>query len=254
MILTVDIGNTNIKLGGFTDGELVFTACFSCEKSYTSDQYEYVFTQIFSQKNISPKEIECSIISSVVPPVSDTVKKALKILTSKKVLTLCTGIKTGLFIKMENPSRLGSDFVCAAVGAMQITKAPCVVFDLGTAISVTAIDSSKALIGTAILPGLSSSVRSLWQNTAQLPMISLEQNTPLLGKNTQDSMRAGSLYGTACAIDGLFARYRQLLSDETQLILTGKDAHLVSKYCLSDFILDENLNLKGLYKICLKNM
>lgn len=254
MILTVDIGNTNIKLGGFKDDKLIFTSSVACEKRFTADQYACVFSQIFSQKGVSENSVECSIISSVVPPVADTVKSALKKITSKKVLTVCTGTKTGLFIKMENPSRLGSDFVCAAVGALQKVEAPCVVFDFGTAVTVTAIDSSKALIGTAIMPGVSSSVQSLWQNTAQLPMISLHQDANLLGKNTQDSMRAGALYGAGCAVDGLYRRYRKLLGDETKLILTGGDAHLISKYCESDFILDDHLILRGLYKICLKNL
>ncbi len=255
MILAVDIGNTNIKLGGFEDDKLVFSVCVASNNRLTSDQYCVLFSDILSSKGVICSEIKSCAISSVVPPLTDTVKSALKSLTGKKVLTVCTGTKTGLFIKMENPSRLGSDFVCTAVGAMETVTPPCVVFDLGTAVTVTAVDSSKALVGTAIMPGVSSSVRALWQNTAQLPLISLEALDVLpLGKNTQDSMRAGTLYGAACAVDGMFKRFCSILGDETKLILTGGDARLISKYCESEFILDEHIILKGLRKICLKNL
>lgn len=253
MVLTVDVGNTNIKLGGFEEEQLIFSAAIATQTQYTADDYACSLLRVFDLYQVLPAQVQGVILSSVVPPLLPVLKQALKRLIHRRVLTVGPGMKTGLFVRMENPGRLGSDFVCAAVGAAQFVKPPCVVFDLGTATTVTALDTSGALVGTAILPGMSISLQALSKQTAQLPLISPDRADSPLGKTTEEAMKAGILYGTACMIDGLYQRYRALLGDGTSLLLTGGNAPLILPYCQTSPRYEKDLILVGLRRIYEKN-
>ncbi len=254
MVLTIDIGNTNIVLGSFQGGKLTHTSRLFTDAARTADQYAIELRNIFSLSDLQKSEVEGCIISSVVPRLSTTMKHAVERYVGCEVLTVSAGIKTGLNIKAENPAGVGADFVCAAVAAGERYPLPCVVADLGTATKLFALDETGAFIGGVILPGVMISLEALAARTAQLPAIGLEGERPsIITTNTTESMRAGLLYGTASMLDGLFTRFAEALNQPASYVATGGIAHLVVGYCKETVHLDDNLVLDGLYRIFTRN-
>lgn len=254
MILTVDVGNTNIVLGGFENDKLKFTSRVATEASKMEDQYAIEFADILQLYGYKPSHFDGAIISTVVPPLIPVLKSAIVKLLKCKVIVVGPGIKTGLNIKIENPAILGSDLVCAAVGALKRYAPPLIIFDLGTATTITAIDKTGALLGGSILPGVKVSLHALSSATAQLPHISteLEGNT-VIGANTIDSMKSGIVLGTASMMDGMIDRYRDVLGENATVLVTGGLAPSIASHCRRELIVEDNLISDGLYIIYKKN-
>ncbi len=158
MILTVDAGNTNIVLGGFENDKLLFLSRIATQTAFMPDEYAVKFSEILALYGHSASDIEGAAVSSVVTPLTPAFKSALRKLTDKKIVTVGPGIKTGVNIKIDDPAALGADLVCGAVGAMEKYDPPCVIFDLGTATTISAIDRSRFFLGGSIIPGVKISL------------------------------------------------------------------------------------------------
>ncbi|MGN0689156.1 MAG: type III pantothenate kinase, partial [Oscillospiraceae bacterium] len=192
--------------------------------------------------------------STVVPPLMPVLKDAIKKLLKCKVLVVSSGIKTGLNIKIDDPAILGADLVCGAVGAMAKYPLPLIIFDMGTATTISAIDRNGCFLGGTIFPGVKVSLRALSSVAAQLPDINTELNgMSVIGKNSIDSMKSGIVFGTASMIDGMIERYKAELGDDATVIATGGIAPSIVMHCKSDIIVDENLLTDGLLIIYKKN-
>lgn len=174
MILAIDIGNTNIVLGCMEHDRILVEARMATDLLKTSDQYCVELKNLLNLYEIDPKSVEGVIISSVVPPVLNSCKTAVRKLTGKTPMIVGPGIKTGLNIQMENPAQIGSDLIVAAVAALSRFKPPLIIVDMGTATTMTAIDKNGTYVGGCISPGPKLSAESLSTRTAQLPAISLE--------------------------------------------------------------------------------
>ncbi len=252
MILAVDIGNTNIVIGGFEQDKLKFVSRISTDKKLMKDQYKVQFNQILQLYGHDKSEFTGAIISSVVPPLLPTVKGAVAELLKCEVTTVSPGTKTGLNIKIDNPAVLGSDLVCAAVGAIKNYEYPCIIVDLGTATKFSAIDKNASFIGASILPGISISLDALSEKTAQLPHINFSDTSVVIGKNTVESMKSGIVFGTASMIDGMIDRFIKEMG-ECSVVATGGFAKSIIPYCSHDIKVDEDLILLGLYEIYRKS-
>ena len=246
MILTIDIGNSNIVLGGVRDDEIVFEARLRTEATKTSDQYCVDLKILLDVYGVRPEEIEGSIISSVVPQVLNSFQTAIKKLTGKTSLVVGPGIKTGLDIRLENPGQTGADLVVADVAALREHKPPLIVIDMGTATTISVLDQSGAHIGGCIIPGVRISMDALTNNTALLPGLQLDQPKRAIGRNTIDAMRSGIMMGTACMLDGMVERMEQELGYKTTVIATGGIAKFIVPLCKTPMIYDKNLLIKGL--------
>lgn len=253
MLLAIDIGNTNITLGGFEDKVLTFTARMATDTTMTSDQYASQFKNILSLYNQDYTKIDDCIVSSVVPSVGSAICRAVSLLCDIVPLSLGPGVKTGLNIKIDNPAQLGADLVAGAVGAIAEYTLPCIVIDMGTASTVSVIDSKGAFIGGAIAAGVRLTLKALCENTAQLPSIDLSAPHSVIGTNTVDCMRSGLIYGTAAMIDGLIDRIADELGDEPTVVATGGLSKEVIEHCSNNIIYNENLLLEGLREIYEKN-
>ena len=246
MILTIDIGNSNIVLGGVKDDEIVFEARLRTEATKTSDQYCVDLKILLDVYGVHPEDIEGSIISSVVPQVLNSFQTAIKKLTGKTSLVVGPGIKTGLDIRLENPGQTGADLVVADVAALREHKPPLIVIDMGTATTISVIDQSGAHIGGCIIPGVRISMDALTDKTALLPGLQLDQPKKAIGRNTIDAMRSGIMMGTACMLDGMVERMEQELGCKTTVIATGGIAKFIVPLCKTPMIYDKNLLIKGL--------
>jgi len=245
MILAIDIGNTNIVIGCFEGEKIVFTERLSTKHTATELEYAVSFKNVLEIYGIKTNEIDGGIISSVVPSLTNIIKRAIGKLTKNKILSVGPGLKTGLNIKMDNPAAVGADLVVGAVAAINEYKAPMIFFDMGTATTISAIDKDKNYIGTVIIPGLEVSLNSLVGGTSQLPKISLEAPEKVLATNTVDSMKSGILYSTASYIDGMIDRIAEEMGEIKTVVATGGLASTVIPLCKKNIILDDELLLKG---------
>ena len=253
MILTVDIGNTNIVIGCFEGKRLCFLERFETNQRWASLEYGVIFRETFSLYGMDASAVEGGIISSVVPSVTDTVKMAAERFTGSRFLAVGPGIKTGLKLAVDNPAQQGSDLVVAAVAAVHDYPVPQILIDMGTATTVSVIDKSGAFIGKMILPGVMVSLDALSSRAAQLPKVSLDPPKKLIGSNTVDSMKSGILYGSAGALDGLIDRIQEELGEPCTLIATGGLARVIVPLCRNRILLDEELLLRGLLLLYEKN-
>lgn len=246
MILTIDIGNSNIVLGGVREDEIVFEARLRTEVTKTSDQYCVDLKILLDVYGIRPEEIEGSIISSVVPQVLNSFQTAVKKLTGKTSMVVGPGLKTGLDIRLENPAQTGADLVVADVAALREHKPPLIVIDMGTATTMSVLDQNGAHIGGCIIPGVRISLDALTERTALLPGLQLDQPKRAIGRNTIDAMRSGIMMGTACMLDGMVERMEQELGCKTTVIVTGGIAKFIVPLCKTPMIYDKDLLIKGL--------
>ncbi len=253
MILAIDIGNTNIVLGGIEDEAILFEARMATDLIKTSDQYCAELKTMLALFEVDLSAVEGCIISSVVPPVLNSFRTALRKLTGKNSLVVGPGIKTGLNIRMDQPSEVGSDLIVAAVAGIAQYGAPLLLVDMGTATTITAVDKSGAFVGGCICPGLKISMEALTGRTAQLPGISLEEPRSAIGKNTRDCMRSGIMYGTAAMLDGLLDRMCEELDGEPTIVATGGLSRFVVPLCRREIVYDRSLMLKGLKLLYRRN-
>lgn len=254
MILAVDIGNTNIVLGCFEGKEIRFEARMATDLIKTSDQYCAELKAMLGLFDVLPEQIDGSIVSSVVPPVLNSFRTAIRKLTGKSCLVVGPGIKTGLNIRMDNPAEVGSDLIVAAVAAVAQYGAPLLLVDMGTATTITAIDESGAFVGGCICPGVKISMEALTGKTAQLPGISLDEPQHAIGKNTRDCMRSGIMLGAAAMLDGLLDRMETELGCKAKVVATGGISKFVIPLCRRELIYDRSLMLRGLQILYLRNL
>lgn len=253
MVLCIDIGNSNIVLGGFEEDKLIFVSRVSTDISKTSDEYAITILSVLSLRGIDRNTVDGCIISSVVPVLNPIIKGAVKASFGIDSLLVGPGIKTGLGIHCDNPASVGSDIICACVAANNIYTSPCLVIDMGTATKMSVIDQSGTFIGVSIIPGVTMGLKALSEGTAQLPQVSLEAPGSIIGKNTADSMKSGVVFGNAALIDGMIERFREETGLPLKIIATGGLSATITKYCKHDITLDENMVLKGLNIIYKKN-
>ena len=246
MILAIDIGNSNIVIGGVEGEKILFEARLRTEATKTSDEYCVDLLTILDVYSLRREEIEGAIVASVVPQVLNSVQTAVRKLTGKVPLVVGPGLKTGLNIQIENPAQTGADLVVGSVAALRAHKAPLIIIDMGTATTIIVLNEKGALIGGAIAPGVKISLDALTDRTALLPGLQLDQPQRVIGRNTIDCMRSGIMMGNACMLDGMIDRMEEELGQKTTVIATGGIAKFVVPLCSREIVYDKDLLLKGL--------
>ncbi len=253
MLLTIDIGNTNITLGAYNSNILMLTARLATDTRKTDDQYAIEIKDVLSLYKINSDEIEDCIISSVVPSVGKNISQAVSKLCQIVPLMLGPGVKTGLNIKIDNPAQLGADLVAGAVGAIDSYTMPCVVIDMGTASTISVLDRNGAFLGGVISAGVRLTLRALTENTALLSSIPIEAPKSVIGTNTTECMQSGLVYGTAAMLDGILEQITKELGEKPTVVATGGLSKEIITHCKNNIIYNENLLLEGLRVIYEKN-
>lgn len=255
MILTVNIGNTHITVGGYEHDRLQFCGRLHSDAAATTDEYAIRLHSLLALHGASPAQIEGGILGSVVPALSGRVLAALRMLCNVRILTVGPGLKSGIKLRLDNPAQLGAELLCGAVAALSECTGPLAVISADTAISMMAVNAKQELVGGVILPGPQMSLAALVQNTAQLPQIDLAAGTPasILGKSTSACLQNGFVLGTASQLDGLAARFCAELSPQTAFYATGNLPRAIRDACRTPIRYRETLITDGLYRIWQKN-
>lgn len=254
MVLAVDIGNTNIVVGGFEGDKILFRERVSTNPLSTDLEYATAFRMALHMHDYNSSQLTGAIISSVVPSVTNTVKRAIEKYAGVKVMIVGPGIKTGLSILIDNPAQLGSDLVVDAVAGIKEYNVPQIIIDMGTATTLSVVDKNRNYLGGMIMTGMAVSTDALTSRTSQLPKVAFEVPKKVIGRNTVDCMKSGIMYSNACALDGLIERIEEELGEKCTVIATGGLAGVVTPLCKNKIILDDDLLLKGLMIIYNKNV
>ena len=254
MILTLDIGNTNIKTALFEGMEMVQYWRVSTDRNMSSDEYGILLMNLFAHKHISPEQVDGIMISSVVPQINFTIEHMCRTYFKQEPRIIGPGIKTGINIKYENPRELGSDRIANAVAAYELYGGPCITIDFGTATSFGVISEKGEFLGGAICPGLKLAAEALTERAAKLPRFELVKPESVIGRNTVTNMQAGIVYGYIGQINYLIDRMKKELgAPNAKVIATGGLAVLVAGESNVIDVMDGLLTLKGLCLIHRKN-
>lgn len=255
MVLTINIGNTNLTLGGYEPDGQRFSGRLHADPQATAEEYAIRIRDLLALYGCAPAQIEGAILGSVAPMLTGRVLEALRLLTPARVLTVGPGLKSGLKLRLDNPAQLGAELLCGMVAALDESAGPVVVIHADTAITMMAANRSNELVGGVILPGPQLALRSLVQNTAQLPQVDLGKKTPasVLGANTAACLESGMILGTASLLDGMAGRFRAELGEETVFYATGSLPKAILAACATPLRYRESLVPDGLYLIWKKN-
>ena len=254
MILTLDIGNTNIKTALFDGMEMKHYWRLSTNRNRTSDEYGMAMMNLLNHCGVDRGEVEGIMMSSVVPQINFTIEHMCRSYFGMEPMKIEPGVRTGINIKYENPRELGSDRIANAVAAYELYGGPCITIDFGTATSFGAISARGEFLGGAICPGLKLAADALTERTAKLPRFELVKPENVIGRNTVANMQAGIVYGYIGQIKYLVNRMKQEMGVEgIRVIATGGLAVLVAGESSVIDVMDGLLTLKGLRIIYEKN-
>lgn len=255
MLLTIDIGNTNITLGMFKGDKLCFVSRLATQRVRTRDEYAFEMLNMFNLNSLDPKQCKAAIISSVVPEITRDIGSAVKLTTGCTPKYIDQNIRTDLKIATQIPGQLGADMVVGSVAAIDKYPLPCLVIDLGTANKMFVIDNSGTFLGCTISAGIGLSLNALSSGASQLPAINIKAPEKTIGTETVSCMQSGTVYGTACMIDGMIERFEKELGYSfSSIIATGGYAKPIVKHCKREILYDDNLLLDGLKSIYYKNI
>ena len=249
MILTIEIGNSTITLGGVEGNDIRFECRINTDRVTTSDTYCIDLKTLLEIYGVELEKIEGVIIASVVPQVLNSVRTAIRKLLGKEPLVVGPGLKTGLDIRLENPGQMGADLVAADVAALSEHKPPLIVIDMGTATTMTVLDPNGAHLGGCVCPGVKISLEALTGQTSLLPGIQLDSPKQALGRNTADAMRSGIMFGTAAMLDGMIDRFQAETGWDFTIVATGGLARHIVPLCRHGILYDRHLIIKGLAKL-----
>lgn len=249
MVLAVDIGNSNICIGGLAGEahrQVLFTTRMVTRPRCTADEYAAELKFLLTRMGVERSACEGVIVCSVVPSLTTSLADACCRLTGKNALIVSCDLDTGLTFRVDEPGRVGRDRIADAAAAAALYPLPCMTVDLGTATTYNVLSAKREFLGGFIVPGVQTSLRAISAGTAQLPPIAPEPPSDLIGRNTVEALNNGAMFGTAAMLDGLAQRVEAQLGAPLTVVATGGLAPYITPCCRREIIYDADLLFKGL--------
>jgi type III pantothenate kinase len=253
MLLVVDVGNTQTHFGTFDGQELVEHWRFATVRQSTADELGAALRNLLILRGLNFAALDASIVSSTVPQLRAQWTEMASRYLGHEMVVVGPGVRTGMPLRYDNPREIGPDRLVNAVAAHARMDGPCVVVDFGTAVTYDVVSAEGEYLGGIIFPGVEISLEALTERAAALPKIDLTPPRVLIGKSTVDAIRSGVIYGYAAQVDGIVARLRGELGEETDAIATGGLAASIVPYCQGLHKIDDLLTLTGLRLIWERN-
>jgi type III pantothenate kinase len=246
MLLALDAGNTNVTVGIFRDGILLDHRRLRTVREQTSDEWGILLMSLLRYASLDPAQVQGIIVSSVVPPLNSALAEMSRRYFGMDAMFVTSQTDTGLTILYDNPYEVGADRIVNGVAALAKYGGPCVIVDLGTAITFDALSANAEYLGGIIAAGIGISAEALFSRTARLPLVDFRRPKRVIGTNTVASMQSGLYYGAIGAIDGMIERLVEELGPDTTAVATGGHAALIAPGSRYIRYVDENLTLEGL--------
>ena len=246
MLLTIDIGNTNLALGVFDGSHLLATLRIATDTRRLADEYGLTLTGLLGVKGIESKQISEACICSVVPPLTVTFDEVCKTYFDVTPLIVSAGVRTGLRVLYDNPRDVGADRIVDAVAAIDLYGPPLIIVDFGTAMVFDAISGQGHYLGGAIFPGINVAAEALFLNTSQLRRVELVAPRSAIGRSTTTALQSGLVLGYAELVNGMVERFKQEIGSDARVIGTGGLASLISRETKVFDEINQDLTLIGL--------
>lgn len=253
MLLAIDVGNTETKLGCFAPGEAQLAQAWRIrtDPKRTADELGALFIQLFGTTALAPADVDAIVVASVVPNLDQVLEEAcLRYFNCTPVFFKAHRQKL-MRIGTERPAEVGADLVAAALGAQELYGAPLIVISYGTATVFMAIDADGLYLGVAIAPGIGISIDALVERTAKLPQIALEGPGKALGTETISALQSGIVYGFVGQTEALVTRIRSELGTDAKVVATGGMADVVARHTQIIHAVNPHLSLFGLRRFYL---
>ncbi len=247
MLMTIDVGNTNITVGIFRGDHVVTSFRITTKLSRTSDEYGILLINLLEQNQVKQEEIVDAIIASVVPNVMHALEGAVIKYFNIRPIIIEMGIKTGIRIVTENPRQIGADRIVDAAAAYELYGGPVLVLDFGTATTYDLVDKDGAFLSGVTAPGIRISAKALWEDAARLPEIEIRKPESILAKETISSMQAGLVYGQIGQTEYIVRRMVEEADlGEVKVVATGGLGRIIASETSVIDVYDPNLTLKGM--------
>ncbi len=246
MLLAIDIGNTNIKLGVFDGDKLKVTWSLATDIHRTADEYGGVLLNLMEREKVLSSKITGAVLCSVVPPLLPIFLELCRKYLAIKPLIVEAGVKTGMRIRLDNPREVGPDRVVNAVAALNLYGKPLIIIDLGTATTFDVVSKDGDYLGGAIAPGIVIATEALFTRTAALPRIRLSRPEKVIGRSTISAMQSGIIFGYIGLIESMIRRIEEELGCKAKIIATGGQAHFLAQEIPAIEIINPDLTLIGL--------
>mgnify|MGYP002522934964 CR=1 FL=1 len=253
MILLADLGNRSLTLSVYENREEVVSFKTTADRMKSADEYADSIRFFLSSKKIKPDSMKGAILVSVIPSLTKRIQKAIQLVLNKECLLLSRKLKTGLAIRMDNPSEVGGNLICAALGAVNDYQDDCLIVCLSSCVSFSIVTKDKQFLGGALFPGLRDSVNHMIDSNAQLMEIDLSRPEKAIGKSTASCIDIGVIKGYMGLIDSLSDSLEREFGKPLKRILTGPDSRIIKDYMSHKYSYHPNLLMDGLYDIYMKN-
>jgi len=254
MILAIDMGNSNVKIGIVENEKQVIEERVHTDSTHTSLEYAEHILQVLELYGIRKEQITGAVIASVVPPLTAVVSASVNKVFGFRPMVVNGTLKTEVtFSGVDDPCYVGADLIAGAEAVCHEYPLPCIIVNMGTATTIMVVDRNKDFRGGLILPGMKTSLSALSDDAAILPEISLDEPGTAITLNTVECMRSGIIYGNAAQIDGIVGRMEKELGEKCTVVATGGMARFCTPYCSHEVTLDQDLLMKGLYRIWKEN-
>jgi type III pantothenate kinase len=254
MLLTLDVGNTNIVYGLFDGTRLAHQFRVESNRGRTSDEYAVVLRQLLQMAEVGPKDVEGAIVASVVPTLTEPMVALVRRAFGIEALVVGPGLRSKMPILVENPKEVGADRIVNAVAAYERVKDACIIVDFGTATTFDCVSPKGEYLGGVICPGVNISADALFARAAKLPRVEIVRPPKVVGRNTVHSMQSGIVFGYVALVDGLIDRLVEELGFPCKIIATGGIAKVIGPLSARIEEVDDELTLVGLRLLYERNM
>ena len=246
MLLTVDIGNTNIAFGLYEGDQLGPRWRIRTIHEKMPDEYGILMTELFRHRGYGPGDVTAVAVASVVPPLTQAFAEVSHTYLRQDPLIVDAGVRTGVEIRYDDPRQVGADRVVDAAAVRVLYGVPACVVDFGTGTTFDALSAEGQYLGGAIAPGIGIAAQALFERTAKLPRVELTRPPSAIGRNTPHAMQSGLLFGYVGLVEGMVARFKEELGQETRVVATGGLAETIAAETSVIDVVDPWLTLHGL--------